>query len=166
MGFCYLNSMAIAALEALATGASRIAVFDFDVHHGNGTEAILAGRDNSAYFSVHQYPAYPGTGTRSFKNCHNYPVAPGVARETYRAALQEALKEMAAFKPTLVGVSAGFDAYRGDPLCDEPLEAEDFHWLGERINSLGVPAFSLLEGGYSNELPELIFSYLKGLSGK
>jgi acetoin utilization deacetylase AcuC-like enzyme len=166
MGFCYLNSMAIAVLEALETGASRVAVFDFDVHHGNGTEAILVDRADCAYFSVHQYPAYPGTGTRSFKNCHNYPVAPGAARDTYRAALQRALKEMEGFQPTLIGVSAGFDAYRGDPLCDEPLEADDFYWLGEMIRKMKLPAFSLLEGGYSHELPELIFAYLKGLTGK
>jgi acetoin utilization deacetylase AcuC-like enzyme len=166
MGFCYLNSIAIAALEGLHSGASRVAIFDFDVHHGNGTEAILLDRPHCAYFSVHQYPAYPGTGARSMKNSYNYPVAPGATQETYRAALSQAMDEMKKFKPDLIGVSAGFDAYRRDPLSDEPLEAEDFHWLGESVRKFGVPAFSLLEGGYSNDLPDLIFAYLKGLNGK
>jgi acetoin utilization deacetylase AcuC-like enzyme len=73
---------------------------------------------------------------------------------------------LAKFKPDLVLVSAGFDAYAGDPLAQETLQVEDFHWMGERIRKLGVPAVSLLEGGYSNELPELIFAYLQGLTGK
>lgn len=166
MGFCYLNSIAIAALEAAATGAERVAIFDFDVHHGNGTEAILLDHPQCAYFSVHQFPAYPGTGAQSIKNSHNFPVPPGASRETYRSALSKALEGISKFKPTLVGVSAGFDAYRRDPLSDEPLEAEDFHWLGGAIRKLDRPAFSVLEGGYSSDLPELIFAYLKGLAGK
>ena len=166
MGFCYLNSVAIAVLEALATGSTRAAVFDFDVHHGNGTEAILLDHPDSAYFSVHQHPAYPGTGTRSIKNSFNQPVPPGSTREAYRAALTRTLEKISKFDPDLVVVSAGFDAYRRDPLSDEPLEAEDFHWLGESVRHLGVTGFSVLEGGYSSELPELILAYLKGLSGK
>jgi len=165
MGFCYLNSVAIAALEALATGAKRVAVFDFDVHHGNGTEAILLGKPDCAYYSVHQYPAYPGTGARPIKNSYNVAVPPGSSRDTYRGALTQALDELKKFKPDVIGVSAGFDAYRRDPLSDEPLEAEDFRWLGESVRGLGVPAFSILEGGYSSDLPELILAYLKGLSG-
>ena len=77
MGFCYLNSIAIAVLEALATGAKRVAVYDFDVHHGNGTEAILFNKPGTAFYSIHQYPCYPGTGTANVgKNCFNFPVAP------------------------------------------------------------------------------------------
>ncbi|MFO1501958.1 MAG: histone deacetylase [Verrucomicrobiota bacterium] len=166
MGFCYLNSIAIAALEALATGAQRVAVFDFDVHHGNGTEAILLGRSDCIYVSVHQYPAYPGTGVRSIKNSFNYPVPPGSSRPAYRAALTQGLESIAQFKPDLIAVSAGFDAYYRDPLCDEPLEAEDFHWLGEKIRGFGITAFSVLEGGYSTDLPELILAYLSGLNGQ
>jgi acetoin utilization deacetylase AcuC-like enzyme len=166
MGFCFLNSVAIAALEALATGAKNVAVLDFDVHHGNGTEAILLEEPNCAYFSVHQHPAYPGTGVRSIKNSHNFPVLPGATRDVYRAALTQAMDAMKKFKPDVIAVSAGFDAYRRDPLSDEPLEAEDFHWLGESVRNCGVTAFSLLEGGYSSDLPELIMAYLKGLNGK
>ena len=80
--------------------------------------------------------------------------------------LQRALDELKKAKPDLVAVSAGFDAYARDPLAQETLEAEDFHWLGESMRKLGVPVFSLLEGGYSNDLPELILAYLKGLGGK
>ncbi|MEC7811641.1 MAG: histone deacetylase, partial [Verrucomicrobiota bacterium] len=78
MGFCYLGSVAVAALEAKAIGSRKIAVFDFDVHHGNGTEDILAKRDGVAFFSIHQHPAYPGTGIRSFDNCQNYTARPSL----------------------------------------------------------------------------------------
>lgn len=167
MGFCYLNSIAIAALEALATGIKRVAVYDFDVHHGNGTEDILLDKPGAAFFSIHQYPCYPGTGTaHRGENCFNYPVAPRTPREDYRKTLQTALDALKKFKPDLVLVSAGFDAYAHDPIAQETLETEDFHWLGESIRKLGVPSASLLEGGYSNDLPELIFAYLKGLTGR
>jgi acetoin utilization deacetylase AcuC-like enzyme len=167
MGFCYLNNIAIAALEALATGAKRVAVFDFDVHHGNGTESILRNNAGAAFFSIHQFPCYPGTGTRNVgNNCYNYPVLPQTTRGEYLHILVSALEHLQAFKPTLIAVSAGFDAYAHDPLAQGTLEAEDFHWLGQSLRNLGVPLFSLLEGGYSTELPELIVAYLKGLEGK
>lgn len=167
MGFCFLNSVAIAALHALATGTKRVAVFDFDVHHGNGTEAILLDRPGAAFFSIHQHPCYPGTGAANVGgNCFNYPVAPHVPREEYRAVLARALADLKKFQPELIAVSAGFDAYARDPLAQGALEAEDFHWLGQTLRQTGVPLFSLLEGGYSHDLPELIFSYLKGLCGK
>ena len=80
--------------------------------------------------------------------------------------LQRALDDLLKSKPELVAVSAGFDAYARDPLAQETLEAEDFHWLGESMRKLGVPVFSLLEGGYSSDLPDLVLAYLKGLAGK
>jgi acetoin utilization deacetylase AcuC-like enzyme len=167
MGFCFLNSIAIAALDALAGGVKRVAVFDFDVHHGNGTEAILLNRPQAAFFSIHQHPCYPGTGTSNAgNNCFNFPVAPRTPRGEYRKVLARALDELKKFKPGLVAVSAGFDAYARDPLAQETLEAEDYHWLGQSIRQLEIPAFSVLEGGYSNDLPELILSYLKGLAGQ
>src|SRR6266545_4649743 len=167
MGFCYLNSIAIAALEALATGAKKIAVFDFDVHHGNGTEAILMNRSGAVFFSIHQFPCYPGTGTSHVgKNCFNYPVPPRTPREEYRKVLQRALEELKKSRPDLVAVSAGFDAYARDPLAQETLEAEDYHWLGESLRQLSVPVFSVLEGGYSGDLPELFLAYLNGLEEK
>ncbi|PYJ97268.1 MAG: histone deacetylase [Verrucomicrobia bacterium] len=166
MGFCYLSSIAIAALEALGTGTKKIAVFDFDVHHGNGTEAILLNRPGAVFFSIHQYPCYPGTGTSNVgDNCFNFPVAPATPREEYRKVLARALDDLKNVRPNLVAVSAGFDAYARDPIAQETLEAEDFHWLGQSIRGLGIPAFSILEGGYSRELPELVLAYLKGLEG-
>src|ERR1044071_6092685 len=166
MGFCYLSSIAIAVLEALATGAKRVAVFDFDVHHGNGTEDVLVNHKGAAFVSIHQSPCYPGTGlTNVGDNCFNFPVPPHTPREAYRDVLSTALDQLKRFKPDLVAVSAGFDAYARDPLAQETLEAEDYHWLGQSIRGLGVPAFSVLEGGYSRELPELILAYLKGLAG-
>lgn len=167
MGFCYLNSVAIAALEAQAQGCRRVAVFDFDVHHGNGTEDILLDRPDMAFFSIHQFPCYPGTGRgKRGGNCFNYPVAPATPREEHREVMAAALKEMAKFKPDMIAVSAGFDAYRGDPLAQERLEAEDYHWIGSMLRQAGAPAFSVLEGGYSDDLPELILAYLRGWAGK
>jgi len=164
MGFCYLNNIAVAVLEALATGTKKIAVFDFDVHHGNGTEDILLNREGATFFSVHQFPAYPGTGEKSVgKNCFNYPVAPSAPRETYLATLARALGDLKNFQPDLIAVSAGFDAYARDPLAQGTLLAEDFHWLGQELRLLKIPFFSLLEGGYSRELPELVLAYLKGV---
>jgi acetoin utilization deacetylase AcuC-like enzyme len=164
MGFCYLNNIAIATLEAVATGIKRIAVFDFDVHHGNGTEDILLDREGIAFFSIHQFPCYPGTGEKNRgRNCFNYPVAPSAPRETYRDTLARALGDLKNFSPELIAVSAGFDAYARDPLAQGTLLAEDFHWLGKSLLELKIPFFSLLEGGYSRDLPELIFAYLKGI---
>ncbi|HEY0455591.1 MAG TPA: histone deacetylase [Verrucomicrobiae bacterium] len=167
MGFCYFNSVAIALLQALATGASKVAIYDFDVHHGNGTEAILVSEPHTLFCSIHQHPCYPGTGTSNVgQNCYNYPLAPKTARAGYRQTLTKALGELAAHKPDLLGISAGFDAYARDPLAQETLEAEDFHWIGESIRKLGIPCFAVLEGGYSKDLPELILSFLKGWDGK
>src|SRR6185436_9913780 len=100
------------------------------------------------------------------RNCFNYPVAPRTPRAEYRKVMQRAFDELKKAKPDLVMVSAGFDAYARDPLAQETLEAEDYHWLGESMRGLGVPVLSLLEGGYSDDLPELILAYLKGLDGK
>jgi acetoin utilization deacetylase AcuC-like enzyme len=167
MGFCYLNNTAIAVLEALASGIERVAVFDFDVHHGNGTEAILLNQPGVQCYSIHQHPCYPGTGTRNVgNNCYNFPLPPQTPRLEYRQVLAGALEHLAAFRPQLVAVSAGFDAYARDPLAQQTLEMEDFYWLGGRLRGLGLPVFSLLEGGYSTDLPDLILAYLRGIEGK
>jgi len=167
MGFCYLSNAAIAALEARATGTARAAVFDFDVHHGNGTEDILVNQPGTAFYSIHQHPCYPGTGTHDVgNNCFNFPVAPHTPRADFRATLQHALAALQKFRPELIIVSAGFDAYARDPLAQGSLEEEDFHWLGKSLRTFDVPLCSLLEGGYSDDLPELIFAYLKGLNEK
>jgi hypothetical protein len=146
--------------------SKRVAIFDFDVHHGNGTEDILLNRDGVAFFSIHQFPCYPGTGAKNVgSNCFNYPVAPSTPREGYCAALARALADLKIFSPDLIAVSAGFDAYARDPLAEGSLLAEDFYWLGKELRTLDVPFFSLLEGGYSDDLPALILAYLKGIEG-
>jgi acetoin utilization deacetylase AcuC-like enzyme len=167
MGFCYYGSIALAVLEARARSVGRIAVFDFDVHHGNGTQDILAGVEGVTFVSVHQGDAYPGTGVGDFAgNCLNFPVAGGLPRRDWIAAFERGLAAVAAARPQLLAVSAGFDAYERDPLADGRLEREDYHWLGSRIRSLGVPHFSVLEGGYSLDLPDLIQLHLLGLEGR
>jgi acetoin utilization deacetylase AcuC-like enzyme len=166
MGFCYLSTAALAALAALAGGVKRVAIFDFDVHHGNGTEAVVLGRPGIAFASVHQHPCYPGTGTRDVAdNCFNHPVAPLTPRLEHRKALTAALERLLATKPDLLLVSAGFDAYAHDPIAQELLETGDFHWLGAELRRRALPVASVLEGGYSDDLPELILAYLRGLAG-
>jgi acetoin utilization deacetylase AcuC-like enzyme len=166
MGFCYLNQIAIAALTARCDrGAQRIAVWDFDVHHGNGTEAILDGRDGFLFCSVHQSPCYPGTGLRDTANCRNWPVRPGAPREQHMAALRASFDKVSAFRPDLVLVSAGFDAYARDPLAQMNLEADDFAALGRWLRESGLVTAGVLEGGYSDDLPELVGSFLQSWAG-
>jgi acetoin utilization deacetylase AcuC-like enzyme len=159
MGFCYLNQIAIAALVTAAAGA-RVAVWDFDAHHGNGTEDILESRAGVFFASVHQFPGYPGTGTRSSTNCRNFPVAPHTSREEHMAALTRAWEAVLSFRPDVVLASAGFDAYVGDPITEMTLELDDFAQLGRWLRESGLPAAAVLEGGYSPELPQLIEGFL------
>ena len=160
MGFCYFNQIAIAALSARARGIDRVAVWDFDAHHGNGTEAILHRREGLLFSSVHQHPGYPGTGTVAFDNCRNWPVAPHTPRPRHMAALRESLDAVIAFEPGLVLVSAGFDAYARDPITAMTLETGDFATLGQWLRESGLPAAAILEGGYSDDLPLLIDAFL------
>ena len=165
MGFCYLNQIAIAALFAHKNlGATRVAIWDFDAHHGNGTEAILHAQQPSAAFffaSVHQYPGYPGTGTQDHgPHIRNWPVAPHTPRVDYLAAIRAALDAVVSFAPDLILVSAGFDGYARDPICAMTLEREDFATLGRWLGETRRPAAALLEGGYSDDLPLLIDAFL------
>ncbi len=160
MGFCYFNNIAIATLDALENGANRVAIWDFDAHHGNGTEEIVAGNPRIAFASIHQFPAYPGTGAKSFANIDNYPVAPYTPRQQHVDAAKGALQKLLEFKPDLLLVSAGFDAYSGDPLVQMTLEQEDFATFGKWLRKIDIPAAAILEGGYSDELPELIDAFL------
>lgn len=166
MGFCYLNSIAIAAMEALARGFKRVAILDFDVHHGNGTEDIVVDQPGLAFASVHQ-SGYPLTGKQHRgTNCFNYYMPAATPREDYRAALASALRNLRDFKPDLLAISAGFDAYHADPLSEQKLEIVDYHWLADQIRGFNVPIFGILEGGYSPMLPELVATYLRGITGK
>jgi len=159
MGFCYLNQIAIAARTAADEGL-RVAIWDFDAHHGNGTEDILTGRKNLFFASVHQFPGYPGTGTTSHANIANFPVAPRTPRATHLAALARSWEVVQAFRPDLILVSAGFDAYAGDPITAMTLEEEDFAELGRWLAQASIPAAAILEGGYSPDLPQLIDVFL------
>jgi len=165
MGFCYFSNIAITALDALANRAERVAIWDFDAHHGNGTEAIVAQNPQIAFASIHQFPAYPGTGAKSFANIANYPVAPYTPRAQHVDVAERALRKLLKFNPGLLLVSAGFDAYSGDPLVQMTLEKEDFAKFGEWLRRIDIPTAAILEGGYSGELPELIDAFLSAWNG-
>jgi acetoin utilization deacetylase AcuC-like enzyme len=177
MGFCYLSNVAVAALDALtvsgiaeaglpgspppATGkVERIAIWDFDGHHGNGTEAIVAHNERIRFASIHQFPAYPGTGAKSFANIANYPISPYTPREKILEIARRSFEKLIGFEPDLLLVSAGFDAYARDPLLQLTLEREDFAAFGEWLSDIEVPVAVVLEGGYSNDLPELVDAFL------
>ncbi|MBL9175701.1 MAG: histone deacetylase, partial [Verrucomicrobiales bacterium] len=140
MGFCYLSSLAIAAHEAVATGVRRIGLFDFDVHHGNGTEDCVVGAHGIEFASVHQHPCYPGTGASDIGgNCFNFPVAPGTPRMEWRRILERALERVAASNPAVIGVSAGVDACVGETRAHGPREREVIHRRGTKIRARGNP---------------------------
>jgi acetoin utilization deacetylase AcuC-like enzyme len=166
MGFCYFSNIAIAALDALAHGAQRVAIWDFDAHHGNGTEEIVANNPQIAFASVHQFPGFPGTGTRSSGNIQNFHVSPFTPRSEHVAEVRRALDTLIAFKPDLLLVSAGFDAYSGDPITEMTLEQDDFATFGRWLHETDIAAGAILEGGYSDELPELIDGFLSSWDPK
>ncbi len=160
MGFCYLNQIAVAALHARSEGVARVAVWDFDAHHGNGTEAIVLGQAGILFASVHQAPGYPGTGLEDIDNCRNYPVPPRTPRAEHLRQLRRSWDALLDFDPELILVSAGFDAYARDPITTMTLEAEDFAELGRWVRQARRPTAAVLEGGYSQDLPMLIDSFL------
>src|SRR5437867_3897530 len=160
MGFCYFSNVAIATLDVLENSAERVAIWDFDGHHGNGTEAIMAHNERICFASIHQFPAYPGTGAKSFANIDNYPIAPFTARNEHLNVANYSLEQLLKFKPDLLFVSAGFDAYARDPLLQMTLEREDFATFGEWLSNIDYPVAVVLEGGYSEDLPELLDAFL------
>jgi acetoin utilization deacetylase AcuC-like enzyme len=178
MGFCIFNQAAIAAVHALqAHGLERVAVVDFDVHHGNGTQAAFFARPELFYASSHQSPLYPGTGDRSERgvsgNIVNVPLPPGCGSQLFRERLEaDMLPALRAFKPDFIIISAGFDAHRLDPLAGMNLEDEDFHWVTEQLMQVAAEQcerriVSILEGGYSGEgLAGGTAAHVKALMGE
>jgi len=161
MGFCLFNSVAVAALHARAAhGAKRVAVIDFDVHHGNGTQAAFWEDKDLFYGSTHQMPLFPGTGAldeTGVGNICNAPLAPGDGSEKFRAAYEDrVLPALDAFAPDFLLVSAGFDAHLKDPLAQIRLLEPDFAWITEKLleaaeKHTGGKLVSTLEGGYDLE---------------
>ena len=158
MGFCLFNNIAIAAAHAIAAhGLERVAIADFDVHHGNGTQAIFEHDPRVLFASSHQAPLYPGTGhanERGVGNILNAPLPPQANSQAFRMAWSNhLLPALDAFRPQLLLVSAGFDAHRSDPLAQLQLEADDYAWLTAELRSIaGRHArgriVASLEGGY------------------
>ncbi|MEZ5886074.1 MAG: histone deacetylase family protein [Paracoccaceae bacterium] len=158
MGFCLFSTVAIGARYALdAKGLPRVAVLDFDVHHGNGTQDCLWDEPRAQFVSSHQMPLYPGTGYANERGAHgqiaNLPLAPGSGGREMRVAWDGALEKVAQFGPDLILVSAGFDAHRADPLAGLNWTEADFAWLTHAICDLaddccGGRVVSALEGGY------------------
>ncbi len=154
MGFCFLNNAVLAARHAQQLGAARVLIVDWDVHHGNGTQAIVQRDPTIRYVSLHQYPWYPGTGAadeRGVGNVFNVPRPPGLPRATYVADLLAAVRAaVAGWRPDLVLVSAGFDCLAGDPLGGFTLEPADLAEWTVALRELAHPAplVSVLEGGY------------------
>ncbi|WP_449255240.1 histone deacetylase family protein [Bosea sp. (in: a-proteobacteria)] len=162
MGFCFFNSAAIAARHARAThGAERVAIVDWDVHHGNGTQDIFWNDAGVLYASVHEMPLYPGTGAPAERGAHdnivNVALSSGDGSDAFREAFDVAvLPRVAAFQPDLIVVSAGFDAHWRDPLADINLREADFAWATQKLTDLadrhaGGRLVSVLEGGYDLE---------------
>ncbi|MDH3289537.1 MAG: histone deacetylase [Gemmatimonadota bacterium] len=153
MGFCLLNNVVIAAMTALEErSVDRILIVDWDVHHGNGTQALVERESRIRYVSLHQWPLYPGTGLaheRGVGNVFNVPRPPDLPRERYVEDLDEAVTRATdAWAPDLLLISAGFDAMAGDPLAGFTLEPSDFAtWIGG-WRRFAVPIVSVLEGGY------------------
>ena len=158
MGFCIYNNVAIGAHYLIDKfNYNRVAILDFDVHHGNGTQDIFYENENVLFISTHQYPYYPGSGSEQekgkFNNIKNIPLPAGTNSEEYFNAFEHALKKLKEFKPEFILLSAGFDAHKDDPLAQIKLETEDFYIITKRILEISKKfcngkVVSILEGGY------------------
>lgn len=176
MGFCFFNNVAVVAEEACRRGMGPVAIVDFDVHHGNGTQELFYQRDDVFYLSVHRYPFYPGTGSadeigagKGTGFTRNFPLAAGADDDTYVEALSFGLEELLqAFSPRLWLVSAGFDAHELDPLGGMAVTTEGFRRIGGLLAQVAgeSPVLAVLEGGYNlKALEPSVGAFLAGLAG-
>jgi acetoin utilization deacetylase AcuC-like enzyme len=158
MGFCIYNNVAIGANYLINKyNYNKVAIIDFDVHHGNGTQDVFYENENVLFISTHQYPYYPGSGSEQekgkFNNIKNIPLQAGTNSKEYFDAFEHALKKLKEFKPEFILLSAGFDAHKDDPLAQIKLETEDFYKITKRILETSKKfcngkVVSILEGGY------------------
>jgi acetoin utilization deacetylase AcuC-like enzyme len=179
MGFCFFNNVAVAAEHLRRQGLARVAIFDFDVHHGNGTQHLFEERADVFYASTHQYPFYPGTGAASETGTGagagatlNVPLPAGTDDAGYEQAIAgQVLPALRRFAPDLLLLSAGFDSWRHDPLGGMRVSEEGFerwgNWLGDLAAELcSGRVLAVLEGGYDlARLPHLVAAHLRGLAG-
>jgi acetoin utilization deacetylase AcuC-like enzyme len=168
MGFCLFNNVAIAARAAQSAGAERVAIIDFDVHHGNGTQDIFWDDDSVFFASLHQWPFYPGSGgpQEQRETTLNVPMSAGSGDEQYLHAFDHTVAPpVAAFEPALVLVSAGFDAHADDPLAGMTVTESGFRELARRCTTLAPRTAAVLEGGYNlATLPRLVGAALDGFA--
>jgi acetoin utilization deacetylase AcuC-like enzyme len=175
MGFCVYNNVAVGAYYLIEKyNLSKVAIIDFDVHHGNGTQNIFYNNEKVLYISSHQYPYYPGSGAASEKgiknNVLNIPLVSGTQTHEFLNAYDNIFKKLKEFKPEFILLSAGFDAHKDDPLAQINLESKDYYTLTKRIMTLAKKIcdekiVSILEGGYDlNALKESVDYHIKSLS--
>ena len=174
MGFCIYNNVAVGAHYLIKNYKfKKIAIIDFDVHHGNGTQDIFYDNEKVLYISTHQFPFYPGSGTENqkgkYNNIFNIPLPAGTTSEEYLNAYEFVLKRLKEFKPDFILLSAGFDAHKDDPLAQFQLESKDFYTLTKRTLELSKlfcdgKVISILEGGYDlSALQESTEMHVKAL---
>jgi acetoin utilization deacetylase AcuC-like enzyme len=180
MGFCLFNNVAVAAAHALeAGGAERVLVLDWDVHHGNGTEALFAASPRVLYASIHQWPLYPGTGAAEYAGegpglgyTVNLPVAAGAGSDEFLALVQHVVAPVArAYRPGLIAISAGYDAHADDPLAECLVDTPAFGDLAATMRDvaaeLDVPVLVCLEGGYEPAaLAASVLATIEALAGE
>ena len=175
-GFCILNSVSIGANYLLKKYKyKKVAIIDFDVHHGNGTQDIFYENENVLFISTHQYPYYPGTGSEQergkFNNIFNIPLPAGISSEEYLNVFDRVLKKLEEFRPEFILISAGFDAHEDDPLAQFNLKTEDYFTITKRILEASKKfcngkVVSILEGGYDlNALGQSVCQHMTGLEG-